>query len=678
MKRIVSFTVGQFLAVFLAMLMVMGPMPATAQTPLPQQPPPVLRPEDPEVAKAREALRQAEAAASLRLAEQKAKEAEEKKLFDVPRLLTVWDRMEKELTPEQMKAFEADEKTLVVSQDIAKGSQDVIDLFTRHFPAAFVTKAEPQYVDPTTLVPVRDANSPQFLKYQEMRKWRTNPVGPRVKDLEDLRAHADDVLYDIDQTPLEKAFPKEQAEKIRSAWKRRTVLALEHTWPWALGIAKIDVLSAAHKMGTYKKDGQYHVEVGMLNKLQGADAKEPVLWLYLSEVSQVAELAYMCRNGFIAELEVAYKFQAEVVEPTCDSVKGEPMKFTSDSQKGSYTAAMKQNDLEIRGHKWVLGEEVVSSQDTSVSVLGSQLASLPATNKLTFSAEAREKGQPEDGKWFPVSCSISLTKELPPPPPPPVVTVPPACDSIVIREDNDRIVTTIHATPLKPSHRLEIQVDGSALSEKDIKHEKNGTYSFNKSLMSGVGTHAVTAAAYDQSGKLLWKCPGDLESNVYTVSEPCAECKATIVGDKKLKGEDSASQTLYLHAEMIGLPEGVKPTISEWRATWPGDKTPTVIAEGADGEVSPSQFPHNAKNAKLVPGPYLLTHVFEYQKKDGTMCRRACSVTVVVDKDGWDKRWLLLLAPLGLLGLLKHKTCPTCGLCPTCSGGPGATPNPIP
>ncbi len=578
-------TAKWFFAILLALTMAFQ---AVAQTP---QPSPVQQPEDPEVAKARETLRQAEAAAALRQAEQKAWEEKEKKLFDIPRLLTVWDYIERDLTSAQMSVLDAEEESL-------RTPQDVIDLFTKYYPSAFGTKADPKYVDPSTLVPARDSNSAQFSKFQEFKQWRTHPVGPTVKDLADLRVHQADVLSDIDNTPLEQAFPKDQADKIRDAWKRRMALALAHKWPWALGIAKIDVLSQVHKIGNYKKDGKYHVEVGILNRLQGKDATQPVLFLWLPEVSQISELAFECRNGFIAELEVAYKFRAEVVEPTCDSVKGEPMKFTSDLQKGNYTAAMKQNDLEIRNHKWSLGEEVVSTQQsTSVIILGGQLAGLPASNKLVFSAEAREKGQPEDGKWFPVSCSISLTKELPPQPPP-VVAPPP-------------VIVTPPPPPPPPA-------------------------------------------------------------------ELCAECKAAVVGDKKLKGKDTQSQVLYLHAEMVGLPEGVKPTILEWRATWPGDKTPTVIAEGTDGEVSPSQFPHNAKTGKLVPGPYLATFVFEYQKKDGTMCRRACSVTIQVDKDGWDKRWLLLLAPLGLLGLLKHKTCPTCGKCPTCSGGPGATPNPIP
>lgn len=335
--------------------------------------------------------------------------------YDIPRLLTIWDRIEKEFTPNQMAALKTDDKDL-------KTPNDVVALFSKHYPRANEVTGDPKYKDPADLVPARNADDPMYSKFQQFRRWRTNPVGPEVKDLNDLRAHRKDVLSDIENTPLEKGG-LEDVVNVKATWKRRTDLALDFNWPWALGIAKLDVLSPVHKEGNYKKDGVYHVEKGILNRLTGADATQPVLRLWLPEVSQIVELAFKCRNGFIVQLE-APLFQSVSTLPVCTAVKGQPTKFTSDSQSGYYEAVLDE-DVEVRNELWKLRNSHNMGNATSVTVLGSDILGSPEVNRLEYTVEARKKGQ-VDGKWYPVSCFIDLTKELPtlvtiaPPPPPPV------------------------------------------------------------------------------------------------------------------------------------------------------------------------------------------------------------------------------------------------------------------
>ncbi len=527
-------------------------------------------------------------------------------VFDAPRLLTVWDSMEKDLSPEQMAEFERREKEVT-------SPEDLVHLITGMYPKAYAIKADPKYAYPEDLQPETDLANPFFKDFKPFTEWATLPAGNRFADISEMRKDFQRVLTHIDEIQILGEHASQEME-IKNAWKRRLVLAMKYNWPFVLNLAKVDKPSLIWKQGS----GRGGVtRAGYRLNLKSGQERFEVLRLMLLEIPLLVENGLECGGNANVVQTKGTVFRTEAVSAVCQTIQASVKDFTSEEQIGQYKPIMDQ-DVEVLKSEWMFGGSVVGN-NFELTLRGSQVSE--TQTDLVYTGTVRAKGSPTT---YTVKCSVPLVKRLPPPPPP---IIPPAlaCDSVRVSvlENGQVEVVTNYLDEAGRLSKLVYFIDGRKVGES---LHSPFTFRPGKEIIPGV-RYAITVQGVDKHGNVLFTCPGDGQANTFEIPEVCPNCN--VQGPKSLKINETATFTFAL---------------DNLRAEWV-DYTVTLGGKRySRADLTDDRLTINTLD--FEPGTYSITLVGESRLSNGKTCQVRCDRQFTIKKKG-SKKWLWILAAVG-------------------------------
>lgn len=459
-----TLTVRQYLAVLCAMLMAFPPV-SVAQQPVAPSPAPAQQQD-----------------------------------YTAARLVTVWDALEPTLTGDRLEAFKRDDAQV-------KTPQDVIALFGKYLPNMAEVQADPKYAEPEALIAEDSQDNPLYRDYAVFTKWRTAPAGKRYEDFSDMRKDRGNVVKHIGEIRLLNGLAPRERE-IKASWIRRFNLAMDYSWPFALGLAKVDLPSPVWQQGSGRAGA---TTPGFIYRPKKGEQHKEVLRLYLLEEGMIVENGMDCGgNANVVQLKFT-TFRTEAVAPQCRTLRADRTVIGSNAER-VHLAAELDPRAQLTGIQWFVNGTKVPGDTVTNQLSGSELQD--GANLVEFRAQARIRG--EGDKLYELSCAVDVRKTSP------------SCSATTVITDGKRVTAAVAYTdPSKVVSVFRFLVNGTEVGES-----RKPELSFSVSGRPP-GKYTVTVRGIDHGGNVVFECPGDGVSNVFVVAPPPPSCTLTDEIDKQ-------------------------------------------------------------------------------------------------------------------------------------------------
>lgn len=420
--------------------------------------------------------------------------------YTAARLVAIWDVLEPTLTGERLEAFKRDDAAV-------KTPQDVVALFGRYLPNMADIPADARYAEPENLIAEDSQDNPLYRDYAIFTKWRTAPAGKRYDDFNDMRKDRANVVKHIGEIKLLNGLAPRERE-IKASWTRRFNLAMDYAWPFALGLAKVDLPSPVWQQGSGRAGA---TTPGFIYRPKKGEQHKEVLRLYLLEEGMVVENGMDCGgNANVVQLKFT-TFRTETVAPQCRALRADRTAIGSEAERVNLAAELDPR-AQLTGIQWLVNGSKVPGDAVTNQLTGSQLQD--GANRVEFKAQAKIRG--EGDRLYELSCAVDIQKSGP------------SCSATTVTTDGKRVTAAVaYADPSKVVAVFRFAINGTEVGES-----KKPELSFP---IGGrpPGKYTVTVRGFDRDGNQVFECPGDGVSNVFVVVPPPPSCVLTDEIDKQ-------------------------------------------------------------------------------------------------------------------------------------------------